>query len=138
MADLDGFWWTWEPTWRTFGKFDAVFFDRICFPNSQPKFLVLVSDFFSAKNKASNFPKTRHVGSQVHPRSSKSARIKSDKKACCFLVDSACKGAARSMANHTTPPFQVTTTGSPLEKHVLSPIESGGPICGVLIAPAFK
>ena len=41
------------------------------------------------------------------------------------------------MANHTTPPFQLAT-GSPLEKHVLSPIEGGGPICGVLILPAVE
>ena len=24
-ADLDGFWWTWEKTWRTFGKFGVFF-----------------------------------------------------------------------------------------------------------------
>ena len=41
------------------------------------------------------------------------------------------------MANHTTPPFQVATA-PPLEKHVLSPIESGGPICGVLIPRAVE
>ena len=41
------------------------------------------------------------------------------------------------MENHTTPPFQVAT-GFPLEKHALPPIESGGPICGVLITEAVK
>ena len=41
------------------------------------------------------------------------------------------------MANHTTPPFQVAT-GFPLEEHVLPPIESNGPICGVLTTPAVK
>ena len=50
-------------------------------PNSQPKFLFVNSENFSAKKK--NTPKVskvRHVGSQVHQKLFKSTRILSDKQ----------------------------------------------------------
>ena len=44
----------------------------------------------------------------------------------CYLAKSKEKTHEQSMANHTTPPFQVVA-GLPPEKHMLSPIGSGGP-----------
>ena len=88
-ADLNNFWWTWEPTRRTFGKFGVFFWQKI--PNSQPKFLFVNSDFFSAKKKRSPFfLKVRHVGSHVHQKLFKSARILSEEKIFGFLLGFAC------------------------------------------------
>ena len=92
-ADLNNFWWTWEPTRRTFGKFRAFFFWQKKIPNSQPKFLFVNSEiFFCQKKKARNFPKVRHVGSRVHQKLFKSARILSGEKIFGFLLGSACSG----------------------------------------------
>ena len=51
-ADLNNFWWTWEPTRRTFKKVSCLFFLQNFFPNSQPKFLFVNSEIFSVKKKA--------------------------------------------------------------------------------------
>ena len=78
-ADLNGFWWTREQTWLTFVKFD-VFFVGKKNPNSQKEISVVNSDLFLPK-KITNFVlKVRRVGSQVHQKLPKSARILSGEK----------------------------------------------------------
>ena len=80
-ADLNNFWWTWEPTRRTFKKMETFFFCRKKFRIHKPKFRVVNSEFFSAKKKRSPiFSKVRRVGSQVHQKLFKSARILSGEK----------------------------------------------------------
>ena len=68
----------------------CIFFGRKKFPNSQPKFLFVNSEFFLPKKITPNFPKVRRVGSQVHQKLFKSARIPSGKILFGFLLGSAC------------------------------------------------
>ena len=53
-ADLNNFWWTWEPTRRTFEKF-VPFFWAEKNPNSQPKFLFVNLEFFFCQKKKGRF-----------------------------------------------------------------------------------
>ena len=91
-VDLNNFWWTWEPTRRTFEKkWRPFFFGRKKFRIHNPKFSVCeFGIFFLQKKKVSIFLKVRRVGSQVHQKLFKSARIPSDKKLFGFLLGSAC------------------------------------------------
>ena len=81
-ADLNNFWWTREPTWRTFGKMETFFF--FAEKNSEftkRNFGCEFGNFFlQKKKKVSIFPKVRRVGSQVHQKLFKSARILSGEK----------------------------------------------------------
>ena len=47
-------------------------------------------DVFLPKKNTPNFPKVRHVGSRVHQKLFKSARILSEEKIFGFLLGSAC------------------------------------------------
>ena len=57
-------------------------FGRKKFPNSQPKFLFVNSEFFFCQKKTHTpkFSKVRRLGSQVHQKLFKSARIPSGEK----------------------------------------------------------
>ena len=54
-ADLNNFWWTWEPRRRTFKKMETFFFWQKKIPNSQPKFSVCEFGIFFCKKKRSQF-----------------------------------------------------------------------------------
>ena len=64
-----------------FNTVRLLLFCRKKFPNSRKEILVVNSDFFlTNKNISFRWKKVRHVGFQVHQKSSKSARIGSGKK----------------------------------------------------------
>ena len=76
-------------------------------PNSQPKVIFVNSElFFCPKKKSYGGKKVRHVGFQVHQKSSKSARIRSGKKTrvslVCFCLYRECDATRKTRPPNST------------------------------------
>ena len=92
-ADLNNFWWIWEPTRRTFKTKKLVCVCVFFWQKKKSEFTTEISfcefGFFSAKKTHQFFSKVRHVGSRVHQKLSKSARVLSEEKysvSCLVLL----------------------------------------------------